>query len=368
MKVAVLDSGFRGYRDYLGKSLPERITVRSFRNDGDLEARNSQHGILCGEVLHALAPDAELLFANWEADEPRRFLEAVRWARASGARIISCSIIMPSWGDGEGGGAVHEQLGRVLGTGDRPGDVLFFSCAGNVAQRHWCGTFRAGQDGFHEWEPGQTANRLTPWENERVSVEVCWPRGADYDVTVDDQTSGAPAGCSKAPAAGGRGCAVVRFEPQAGHAYWLRVRLARGTPGPFHCTALHSGLQYATAQGSIPFPGDGPEVLTVGAVDYAGHRKAYSACGPNSKQPKPDFVAPGPFPSQCRAYPFAGTSAATPEAAGLTALLWCRHPDWTANRVRQVLRSSALDLGPPGHDCETGYGLIRLPCEGGKGI
>jgi hypothetical protein len=29
--------------------------------------------------------------------------------------------------------------------------------------------------------------------------------------------------------------------------------------------------------------------------------------------------------------------------------------------VRQALRAAALDLGPPGHDCETGYGMIRLP-------
>src|SRR6266542_176992 len=81
-------------------------TVRSFRNDGNLEARDSQHGILCAEVLHALAPEAELLLANWEPDRPDRFLDAVRWAKEQGAKIISCSLIMPSWSDGEGGGAV----------------------------------------------------------------------------------------------------------------------------------------------------------------------------------------------------------------------------------------------------------------------
>src|SRR5204863_22896 len=76
VKVAILDTGFRGWKDHLGKSLPDKVTVKSFRHDANLEARDSQHGILCGEVVHALAPDAELLFANWEADEPDRFLEA----------------------------------------------------------------------------------------------------------------------------------------------------------------------------------------------------------------------------------------------------------------------------------------------------
>src|SRR5262245_12264132 len=45
VKVAVLDSGFRGWRDQLGKALPEHVTARSFRRDGNLEAKDSQHGI-----------------------------------------------------------------------------------------------------------------------------------------------------------------------------------------------------------------------------------------------------------------------------------------------------------------------------------
>src|SRR5205823_2698255 len=115
--IAILDSGFRDYRAFLGKGLPDRISVQSFRADKNLGARDSQHGILCGEVIHAIAPEAELLFANWEADRPETFLEAVRWARQQGARLLSCSVIMPSWSDGEGGGAVHERLAGVLGSG-----------------------------------------------------------------------------------------------------------------------------------------------------------------------------------------------------------------------------------------------------------
>src|SRR5687768_17587386 len=56
IKVAVLDSGFRGYRDHLGRGLPRTVLARSFRLDADLEARDSSHGVLCGEVIRALAP------------------------------------------------------------------------------------------------------------------------------------------------------------------------------------------------------------------------------------------------------------------------------------------------------------------------
>ncbi len=64
LKVAVLDSGFAGYRSQLGKALPAEVKAKSFRADGNLEARDSQHGTLCAEVLHSLAPEAELLLVN----------------------------------------------------------------------------------------------------------------------------------------------------------------------------------------------------------------------------------------------------------------------------------------------------------------
>ncbi|MBV9122351.1 MAG: S8 family serine peptidase, partial [Planctomycetes bacterium] len=117
----------------------------------------------------------------------------------------------------------------------------------------------------------------------------------------------------------------------------------------------------ATARGSISFPGDGAEVITMGAVDDVGRRLAYSSCGPNSTRPKPDFVAPVPFPSYIRAQPFSGTSAAAPQGAALAALWWSRYPTWTAAHIHNVLRTSAHHLGPIGDEWETGYGLLVLP-------
>jgi hypothetical protein len=364
VKIAVLDSGFRGYKEHLGKALPAKVVVRSFRGDGNLEAKDSQHGILCGEVLHALAPEAELFFANWEPDRPDQFLEAVRWARQQGVRIISCSLIMPSWSDGEGNGRLHEGLTRLLGAGNRSDDLLCFASAGNTAQRHWSGPFRDGGDGFHEWEPGRKDNRLTPWGEERVSVELCWQAGSNYDLFVKDAISGAEVGRSPARPGVARGCAVVHFTPRPNRSYEVRVRLAQGKGGPFHLVTLGGSLDQATAPGSVCFPGDGPEVIAVGAVGSNGQRAAYSSCGPNSTQPKPDLVAVVPFASLWRPRPFNGTSAAAPQAAALAALWWSRHPGWTAKQVREAMQATARDLGPKGHDAETGYGLITLPAPG----
>jgi subtilisin family serine protease len=363
VRVAVLDTGFRGYRSHLGKDLPPLVLTHSFRRDGNLEAKDSQHGILCGEVIHAIAPDAQLLFANWEIEHPEQFLAAVRWARQQGARVINCSLVMPAWSDGEGKGDVHEELARLLGPGSGPGDQLCFASAGNTTERHWGGLFKDAGEGFHAWRPGEKDNGISPWGDERCSVELYWQPGADYDLYVYDADTGKQVGLAHTEHHRDRSCAVVYYQPVAGHHYDARVRLVRGPAGKFHLCTMESTLDITTDEGSVCFPGDSPTVVAMGAEDGTGKKVWYSACGPNSARPKPDFVATIPFPSMWRERPFAGTSAAAPQGSALAALLWSRHPDWTAHRVRAALRASCLDLGPPGHDLETGYGLLRLPRE-----
>jgi subtilisin family serine protease len=361
VKVAVLDSGFRGYHAFLGKELPSKIAARAFRSDGDLEARNSQHGIICAEVIHRLAPDAEIIFASWDPERPDEFLDAVRWARRMGAKVLSCSLIMPSWSNGEGGGEIHAALSSILGKESEHESALCFASAGNIAQRHWCGIYREGPDGFHEWENGRSTNVLTPWGTDHVSAELYWSNDADYELTVLDHVSLNVIGRS-APLRGVDRCAaVVGFDPSPGHTYSVRVRRLAGAAGRFHLASLCSNLGYSKSTGSIAFPADGPEVIAVGAVDDEGRREDYSSCGPNSMQPKPDLVAPVPFVTALRSRPFSGTSAAAPQAAALAALWWSRHPDWSAARVHTSILGSAHDLGPRGHDWQTGYGRIQLP-------
>ncbi len=363
VKIAVLDTGFRGYHDFLGKVLPAAVTARSFRTDGNLEFRNSQHGILCGEVIHAIAPDADLLFANWDTEHPDQFLAAARWARQQGARIISCSVVMPSCSDGEGKGEMHDKFAQLLGSGTIPEDMLCFASAGNTTVRHWCGTFHDAGNGYHEWQPGTIDNAVSPWGSERCSVELYWQPAADYDLSVRDVNTGREMLAHTSHNHGDHNSAVVYFQPEEGHGYRARVRLVKGPACQFHLCTMESYLEHTTARGSVCFPADGPEVIAMGAADSSGHKLSYSACGPNSPRPKPDFVATIPFPSLWRPRPFAGTSAAAPQGAALAALWWSRHPRWTADKIRTAIKASAMDLGPPGHDVETGYGMIHLPRE-----
>lgn len=368
LKVAVLDSGFQGYKAHLGAALPPTVRTRSFRFDGNLEAKDSAHGLLCAEVIHALAPEAELLLANWEPEHPEQFLAAVRWARQQGARILSCSIIMPSWSDCEGHGRIHDELTRLLGPSDGAGDALFFASAGNTAQRHWSGPFEDGGDGYHVWR--NTAgvphreNIIHPWGSERVSVELCCSSASVYEVLVCDAVTERIV--VRARSTDG-GSAVAAFVPEPGCDYHVCVRRLNNTgtsetpPPPFHLVVLGGGLRYTAPAGSIPFPGDGGEVIAVGAVDATGRRLAYSSCGPKGGAAKPDLVAAVPFPSGWRPRPFAGTSAAAPQAGALAALLWSRHPDWNAPQIRAALLNATRPCAASSPAWETGHGMLRLP-------
>jgi subtilisin family serine protease len=56
---------------------------------------------------------------------------------------------------------------------------------------------------------------------------------------------------------------------------------------------------------------------------------------------------------------FDGTSMATPHASGVAALVWSHHPSCSNEEIRNVLAETALDLGEPGRDSATGFGLVQ---------
>jgi len=54
-----------------------------------------------------------------------------------------------------------------------------------------------------------------------------------------------------------------------------------------------------------------------------------------------------------------GTSMASPHVAGVAALIRAQHPEFSPEQVRQVLRSSADDIGATGFDTQFGYGRLN---------
>jgi hypothetical protein len=125
--------------------------------------------------------------------------------------------------------------------------------------------------------------------------------------------------------------------------------------------AESKGVLLVAASGNdgeaVKYPAAYPTVLAVGGVDEQKRTEPDSNRGPEI-----DLVAPW------RVYTTAlgggydyneGTSMAAPQAAAVAAMLLARHPDWTPAQLRSQLRHTAEDIGPPGWDPATGYGLLR---------
>ena len=68
VKVAILDLGFQGYASLLGTELPATVTVMSFRADGDITGAGQPHGTAVAEIVHEVAPGAELYLVNFDTE------------------------------------------------------------------------------------------------------------------------------------------------------------------------------------------------------------------------------------------------------------------------------------------------------------
>ncbi|MGR6322420.1 S8 family serine peptidase [Micromonospora soli] len=139
------------------------------------------------------------------------------------------------------------------------------------------------------------------------------------------------------------GCdpAALRPATAALAAAGILVVAAAGNTGPY-CGSV--------ADPPAPYP----DVLTVGAVDRARQLTRFSSRGPaRGGVDKPDLVAPGA--GVLSAYPgggyatLDGTSMATPQVAGVVALMWSANPALVGDlaRTRRILLDTAGPAGVP---------------------
>ncbi|NQY05597.1 MAG: S8 family serine peptidase [Flavobacteriaceae bacterium] len=115
--------------------------------------------------------------------------------------------------------------------------------------------------------------------------------------------------------------------------------------------------------GRIAMPADGPNVLTVGAVNSLGNYASFSSRGPTSdSRLKPDVVVQG----QGAAYintgggvtSGSGTSYSSPLMAGGVACLWDALPGKTNAEIVQIIKESASIYATP--NFQLGYGIPDL--------
>jgi hypothetical protein len=116
------------------------------------------------------------------------------------------------------------------------------------------------------------------------------------------------------------------------------------------------------------YPAAWPHVLSVAAVNQNGAPGFFS-----NRNAAIDIAAPGvavpldvPLALDVDGTPDAttndsGTSFASPMVAGAAAWIMSARQGLTNGQVADVLRESAIDIGAPGYDTQTGFGLVNIP-------
>ncbi len=136
-------------------------------------------------------------------------------------------------------------------------------------------------------------------------------------------------------------------------------------------TVFSAGNQGPAAATSVS-PANNPAALAVGGVDELLRVETFSsrgpsACGdviyphvtaPSRNVRTADLTAGGVFTASYASV--SGTSFAAPQVAGAAALLAGAFPDATPADLRRAIESGAADLGDPGPDNDSGYGLLDV--------
>jgi hypothetical protein len=373
VKVAIIDGGFTNHKQCL-PGVVNAENVISYRGDGSIEI--SEHGTACAEIVHQVAPDAELYLINYDA--PDKLRDIVEDLTTWNVDIVTRSLAQ-CWGLFDG----TDEVCRVIDDAVNHG-IVWVNGAGNSAEAHWEGTFTDSDgDGWHEF-PGEGGElgqklyvnpKLPPFvEGDPVTLLLSWNGSwnnetQDYDIYIFDESREAVAR-SIDPQMGLNGhksFEAIEWMPASRGWYNIVIRNCNATkPVHFELYIWPWGTTPScnVKESSLCIDATAFRVIAAGAVNKGGVLESYSSRGAtNDGRIKPDFVAPVGYDTCAKSGPFTGTSAASPYVAGELALLlsWIRETKTEQNGTAYELIEPYLDdiANTTEPNNETGYG--RFP-------
>jgi hypothetical protein len=382
VKVGVISDGLA----YLSTSqisgnLPQ-VTYSSFREDGridiGLDGNYSSEGTALLEIVHDIAPGADLYFANFET--LLEFLQAKQWLAEQGCDIILDDIGVFNSGPYDGKSAVS-----LASTGLVNRDLVYLTSVGNLAQNHYEADFVPGTNVGANPSDNIYAHRFNSISGDEffevqipaggvVSVSLQWndrfeASYNDYDIYL---------------------LRSAKHDYSVNNIYAASQNLQIGAEDPVESVAYYNAganpitayiaivgfnaeirrldmfvlgvsyLEYITPEGSIINNSDAAGVISVGAVYWADANviQPYSSRGPtNDGRLKPEIVGPDGVSTAVSGFsPFYGTSASVAHIGGVAALMLSKNPSLTPEDIAYILQAHAIGLGSPTPNNTFGYG------------
>ncbi|MEU0879809.1 ricin-type beta-trefoil lectin domain protein [Lentzea sp. NPDC005914] len=361
VKVGIIDVGFGDVAaSQASGDLPANITIN---NDNCLDAaEKSPHGTGIAEIVHDVAPEAQLFLACIE--DTFSFDQAETWLRAQGVQVISSAIgfLAPAGSRGDGTGDAGSPAEIVKRS--KAANILWSVAAGNQARLHYGGNaIDANADGWVEFgasrqngfplDPGRSATvglRWDAWPKTKQDLDLYVMKSTNPPNGPNDPEIVAQSTRSQKDSTDGLApTESLTFTNNLGttQTYWVYVKnhnAALNTPMDLFVSgpANNQQLQYYTEAGSVVEPATSPHVIAVGATaPGSGRVQDYSGRGPTvDGRTKPDITGYDEVSTSAMGV-LRGTSAAAGHVAGAAALFKSANPSLDASQLQTALLNAA---------------------------
>jgi hypothetical protein len=339
------------------------------------------HGIATSEIVHEMAPEAEIYIAfTWTTEDTQA---AVDYFASQGVDIISRSLTSTYDGPGDGTGPLADVIDSAVDQG-----MVWVNSAGNSSSStpgsngsYWRGSWTdANGNGFLDFAPGDEVLGFYCSFLNGLRWNDWGPNATDYDVYIFDNIGAIQSFNPKYSSLNDQGAGFDPLEivddgptcSGSSDVDYLAINLWDVGGGTAGDVIELMGNQTAFEYSQNPYSASGPAsdsanpgMMSVGAMSGSGPTIAtYSSQGPtNDERIKPDLAASSCVDSY--AYQpgcFAGTSASAPGVAGATALVIGSGLASDPVSARAwLLTNATVDRGDAGSDNVYGAGELFLP-------